>query len=227
MKKTKKKDFGQVLIYAALIVMVARYAGAFLASDLNEIDGVVSDVLTGLIAVSGAGMGVLDVLGAAFVFDGWRMALPRSGSKWSARFRVLTVIVGLMFASGIVILVPFTISRVVADPMNVVLAGGWLWVWAVAVNLAPYLLIGGVMFSGGMPLAKDGRQGSLSEQSDVNATLERKGTHGDVPKQRIYRVCACGFVAKDRYAWSAHARACDLAKAASKKAQKANGGSHG
>lgn len=217
--KGKKRDLGAVLIYAALIVMVARYAGAFLASDLNQVDGWVSDVLTGLIGVSGAGMGVLDVLGAAFVFDGWRSALPRSGQKWSARFRVLTVIVGLMFASGIVILVPFTISRVVADPMSVVLSGGWLWAWAVAVNLAPYLLIGGVMFSGGNGMLKASQErGSVLNASQMQDGIEG-GMDKPLPVRRIYRKCECGFVAKDRYAWSAHARGCGLAKAASKKAQ--------
>lgn len=209
--KGKKRDVGSVLIYAALVVMVARYAGAFLASDLNEINGLVSDVLTGLIAVSGAGMGVLDVLGAAFVFDGWRSALPRSGARWSSRFRVLSVIVVLMFASGVVILVPFTISRVVSEPMSIVLAGGWLWLWAVAVNLAPYLLIGGVMFSQRGIIGSDERA-TKDVKSDADATLVRVGTHGDVPKQLVYRTCACGYVAKDRFAWSGHARGCEQAR---------------
>jgi MFS family permease len=209
MKKSKQRDIGQVLIYAALIVMVARYMGAFLASDMNEVNGWVSDLLTGLIAISGAGMGVLDVLGAAFVFDGWRSALPRSGAKWSARFRVLTVIVGLMFSSGIVILVPFTMSRVLEQPMSGVLVGGWLWVWAVAVNLAPYLLIGGVMFSQNGILPKGSQKGINDAESDANTTQKAKRT-------QVYRKCACGYVAENRYAWSGHARGCALAREASK-----------
>jgi MFS family permease len=224
--KKQRFDISQVLIFAALVVMVARYIGAFLASDMNRVDGLISEVLTGLIAVSGAGMGVLDVLGMAVVFDGWRHALPRLGARWSARFRILTAIVVLMFASGIMILVPFTMSRVLGQEMSVVLSTGWLWVWAIAVNLAPYLLIGGIMFSQTSVQIKavpvippttdvvvvngDATLATLSEEQLLRlATPERRITDAS-------SACACGYVAKNRFALSAHTRWCDQAKATAK-----------
>jgi MFS family permease len=136
-----------LIIWAALWVTVARYVGAFLASDLGQVTGWVSEVLTGLMALSGVGMGFLDVLGLAYVFDGWRKSLPKTGDKWSNRFSVLTVFVVSLFVVGVVILVPFTVARISSAGMYDTLPGLLAWVWALAVNLAPYLLIGGVTFS--------------------------------------------------------------------------------
>lgn len=204
MKKKKRMDVSQVLIFAALMVMTARYAGAFLASDLNELNGWVSAVLSATIALSGIGMGVLDVLGAAYVFDGWRQTLPRTGQRWPMRFRVLTGIVIALFVSGIVILVPFTVSRLVGHSMSSTLAGGWLWLWAVMVNLAPYLLIGGVMFSNGSSSLHKRLHESDDSESPTQVRTEKKN------KVEVYRTCACGYAAPNRYSWSAHAKHCKL-----------------
>jgi MFS family permease len=145
-----KHDYSALIIWAALLVTVARYVGAFLASDLGEVNGWVSEGLTILMGVSGLGMGVLDVLGLAYVFDGWRKVLPKAGDHWSSRFKVLTGFVASLFVAGVCILVPFTVSRISSQSMAEALGGKatWgVWFWSLAVNLAPYLLIGGVTFS--------------------------------------------------------------------------------
>lgn len=144
MKKQKGRDYSEMLIWSAAIVTVVRYIAAFIASDAGEITGVLSNVITYFMGVSGLGMGILDVFGGAYLFDGWRRAMPASGKTWSFRFKMLTVFVFAMILSGIGILVPFTISRVTHASMAVVLQSESLTLWAILVNIAPYLLIGGV-----------------------------------------------------------------------------------
>lgn len=144
MKKQKGRDYSSLLIWSAAWVTVVRYAAAFIASDMGEIVGGLSDVITVAMGLSGLGMGVLDVIGGAYLFDGWRRKMPASGKKWSTVFKVLTVFVFTLIASGVGILVPFTISRVTHSSMESVLSGASLAWWALLVNLAPYLLIGGV-----------------------------------------------------------------------------------
>ena len=73
----KSRDYSTLLIYAALGVTVPRYIGAFVASDVGQVTGWVSDALSVLMAVSGVGMGVLDILGMAYIFDGWRARLAQ------------------------------------------------------------------------------------------------------------------------------------------------------
>jgi len=141
----RKRDLSGLLIYAALGVTVPRYIGAFLASDLGHVTGWVSDVLTALMGLSGVGMGVLDILGMAYVFDGWRAKLPKNGERWGSRFRVLTAFVVGLAVCGVGILTPFTLARVQAAGISDVLPGAWLVVWAVLVNLAPLFLVGGVI----------------------------------------------------------------------------------
>jgi len=142
----KKRDYSQLLILAALLVTVARYIGAFLMSDLGQLRGIISDVVSVMMGATGAGMGILDVLGCVFIFDGWRKGMPRSGQKWTFRFRVLTVFVFSLFAVGLTILIPFTVARVSQRSMIEVLGiGPALWVWSWAVNIAPYILLGGVV----------------------------------------------------------------------------------
>jgi hypothetical protein len=140
----KGTDYSKMLIWSAVVVTVVRYMAAFIASDVGEITGTLSEVITFFMGVSGIGMGILDVFGGAYLFDGWRRAMPANDKRWSFRFKMLTGFVFALILSGIGILVPFTISRVTHASMAVVLASESLTVWAVLVNIAPYLLIGGV-----------------------------------------------------------------------------------
>jgi MFS family permease len=161
------RDYSTIIIWSALLVTVARYVGAFLASDLGMVEGWISDALTILMGLSGMGMGFLDVLGLAYVFDGWRKTLPRTGDKWTSRFLVLTFFVVSLFIVGVSILIPFTVSRIRAEGMEQVL-GQADWYWAFAVNIAPYLLIGGVTFSQtGFISVKNGENASISTDQNL------------------------------------------------------------
>lgn len=143
--KQKGHDYSDLLIWSAAIVTVVRYAAAFIASDVGEITGTLSQAITWLMGLSGLGMGVLDVIGGTYLFDGWRRSMPAVDKRWSSRFKVLTVFVFALMLTGVMILVPFTMSRVTHSSMAVILDSDTkLTWWALLVNLAPYLLIGGV-----------------------------------------------------------------------------------
>jgi hypothetical protein len=145
MSNQKGRDYSTILIWAAAIVTVVRYIAAFIASDMGQITGKLSDVITFMMGISGFGMGILDVIGGTYLFDGWRRAMPQAGRAWSTRFKVLTFFVFALIGAGVMILVPFTESRVTHSSMADVLGQGrGLTWWAFLVNVAPYLLIGGV-----------------------------------------------------------------------------------
>ena len=157
MKNTKGHDYSTILIWSAAVVTVVRYAAAFIASDMGEIMGGLSNVITIAMGLSGLGMGVLDVIGGTYLFDGWRRKMPASGKAWSFSFKVLTIFVFALMATGVMILVPFTESRVTHKSMEMILGDGvGLTWWALLVNLAPYLLIGGVAVGNQLVSASSG-----------------------------------------------------------------------
>jgi hypothetical protein len=127
--------------------MVVRYAGAFMVSDVGVIEGLSSEIFTGFLVLTGVGMGILDVVGGGLLFNGWSKTMPRTGDRWSARFKVLTFVVFGLIVSGLFILVPFTVARTSQETITVALGGKgsfFHWTWATMVNIIPYLLIAGV-----------------------------------------------------------------------------------
>lgn len=166
----KIKDWSGRLIGATVLVTIVRYMGAFAAADLGKITGVLSEILTIFLALSGAGMGLLDVLGGGLLFNGWRMVMPRAGQHWSFRFWVLTLCVTMLLVSGSIILVPFTVSRMTQNSIVDTLGGSqsdftWLWAWMVV--LVPYFIIIGVFVGNKMVegLESSGTSGTTSEST--------------------------------------------------------------
>lgn len=177
MKKQQGRDYSELLIWAAGLVGMIRYSAAFLSSDIGQIVGLTSEIITVLLGISGFAMGILATFGATYLFDGWRKKMPASGNRWSFKFIVLTVFVFLIFVSELAILVPFTVSRMSHLSMVDVLNGG-VWWWSTAVNIMPLLLIAGV--SAGNQV--------VSVSSEVSAESFRKVTEtpsesaGNLPK---------------------------------------------
>jgi hypothetical protein len=146
MSKQKGHDYSTLLIWSAALVTVVRYAAAFIASDSATIETSISQIITYAMGLSGLGMGFLDVFGGAYLFDGWRRAMPKNGQPWPFRFKILTFFAISLIANGILILIPFTMSRVSGTSMHAILGSGfWLFGWSLVVNIAPYLLVGGVI----------------------------------------------------------------------------------
>ena len=145
MSKSKEKghDYSDIIIWSSAFVGMIRYAAAYLAADLGMIEDWLSQVVTVLLGVSGFAMGILGTLGTAYIFDGWRQKMPAADKKWSSKFKALTGFVAAAFLTEILILVPFTMSRVLHVSVAHVLQGG-VWWWSTAVVVMPILLIGGV-----------------------------------------------------------------------------------
>lgn len=141
--KLKGRDLSSELIWAAALVGMIRYAAAFLASDVGQIMGITSEIITLLLGVSGFAMGILGTFGTTYLFDGWRKKMPASGQHWAFKFNVLTGFVVMAFVCELAILVPFTVSRMEHTTMSKILGGG-VWWWSTAVNIMPMLLLGGV-----------------------------------------------------------------------------------
>jgi hypothetical protein len=144
MTKQKGTNYSGLLIWAAALVSIVRYSASFIASDVGKLTGTLSEIITIFMGVSGLGMGILDTIGTAYLFDGWRHAMPGNGKPWPFRFKVLTVFVAALFVTGLGILIPFTVSRVMQSSMFETLGITGTWLWGIVVNLAPILLIGGV-----------------------------------------------------------------------------------
>lgn len=145
MSKQKGRDYTRLLMIGALLVIVIRYSAAFTASDVGEITGNLSTATTVLMTISGVGMGFLVVFGQAYTFDGWRRSLPKSGQRWTWRFFLLTLVALALIIVDVAILVPFTVSRITHQSMDDVLGQGLTWWWSGVVNIAPALLLLGVM----------------------------------------------------------------------------------
>lgn len=143
----KLKEWSDKLIWATIFISVVRYAAAFAASDVGEITGKWSEVLTFALSLTGFGMGFLDTVGGGLLFNGWSRVFPKTGQTWSLRFKILTICVFSLITSGLFILVPFTMSRISHESVLTALGGSgsfWAWAWSFMVNLIPYVLIAGV-----------------------------------------------------------------------------------
>jgi len=171
MKLQKGHDYSTMLIWAAGMVGMIRYSAAFLASDLGQIIGVTSDVITVLLGLSGFAMGILGTFGTTYLFDGWRRKMPASGQKWPSKFTVLTGFVMLALIAELAILVPFTVSRIEHVSMSDVLRGG-VWWWSAAVNIMPMLLLGGVSVGNQIVSVGSGQlTGQVSDLSAAQGTV--------------------------------------------------------
>lgn len=198
----KSLDLSRLIIYSALIVTAARYAGAFLASDLGEVTGFLSDGITFFMVVSGIGMGVLDVIGVAYIADSWRGSLPRSGRKPGARFFILTGFLVSLMLSGVGILAPFTVARVNRVSIGIALPGGELYFWAVLVNIAPYLIVSGVMIATSHILAVPESDPVAPAALAADAAGPARTTVIDARTTEICNVCGAEYRSKAaHYRW--------------------------
>jgi uncharacterized C2H2 Zn-finger protein len=198
----RRRDYADLLLWSAVGVTTVRYAGAFLASDLGSVEGWVSTALSVFMGLTGVGMGILDVLGTAYIFDGWRRAMPAAGKRWPFRFRVLTVFVALMLAIGIGILVPFTVSRITHVTMAELLPGGWVWGWAGLVVAAPFVLIGGIATAQAHAFEMPAPQ--MEPQPEP---MRPDATHENASKEPKIFVCPqCGDVFGTSPEYAAHRR---------------------
>jgi hypothetical protein len=177
MKHNKTHDYSTLIIWASALVGMIRYAAAFLSSDLGMITGRLSEIVTVALGVSGFAMGILGTLGTTYIFDGWRSKMPATGARWGNKFISLTVLVALAFITEILILVPFTMSRVLHVSVADVLLGG-VWWWSTAVVVMPFILIGGVSVGNQIVSVVHGqspvKSGQISDNYPAGQTVKRR-----------------------------------------------------
>jgi hypothetical protein len=135
------------VMFAAAVVMVPRYSGAFASADAAILNGWLSDTLTAGAAIAGVGMGLLDVFGTAYIADAWRRNMPPLGKRWSARFRWLTAFLVANVIEAMIILTPYTVARVYGVGITDIMPFWMVVLWCMVVVAAPFLVIGGVVFS--------------------------------------------------------------------------------
>jgi hypothetical protein len=182
----KLKDWSERLIWATILISVVRYAAAFAASDVGMISGNWSKILTVFLAFTGVGMGILDTVGGGLLFNGWSRVFPKTGSSWSLRFKVLTVCVFTLLASGLYILVPFTMSRLSQESILTALGGMgsvWAWMWSLMVNLIPYVLIAGVFVGNKMVSSIEAEESSGNSVESSKAKVEGSGKFQESSKK--------------------------------------------
>lgn len=181
----KIKDWSGRIIWATILIMVVRYAGAFMVSDVGVIEGVQSEIFTGFLVLTGVGMGILDVVGGGLLFNGWSKTMPRAGDRWSARFKILTVVVFGLIVSGLFILVPFTVARTSQESITQALGGKgsfFHWTWATMVNIIPYLLIAGVFVGNKLVVSLETEEtnGKIEKVSSGKKSFQEKVSTDDV-----------------------------------------------
>ena len=205
MSKRNKRDYSGLIIWAAAGVSIFRYMGAFISSDVGVITGPLSDALHIGMGITGAAMGLLDALGAAYLFTGWRAAMPRNGQKWPFRFKVETGLLAAMLVSSLIILTPYTVSRTEQVSVGAVLPGWLLWVWALAVNAAPFLILGGAALSTGALVTTTPQEHSQPAPDAQMHVHDAQNAHASqVHKAHICPICTETF--KNHAQMAAHVR---------------------
>lgn len=181
-KSNKGHDYSTIIIWTSALVGMVRYSAAFLSSDMGQIVGTLSEWITFALGLSGFAMGLLGTLGTAYIFDGWRQKMPAAGVRWSNKFIALSFFVFSAVACEVLILVPFTMSRIRHISIAGVLGSGDWW-WSTAITVMPLLLIGGVSVSNQIVTVNvsesfrkvsDGESGK-EEKSPANWRKVRKG----------------------------------------------------
>lgn len=197
MKTKKARNYSEILLLSAILVTVVRYAGAFIASDVGSLAGVADQVMSIGMGFTGLGMGILDVLGTAYLFDAWKRTMPASGKRWPFRFKILTVFIFALFIIGIGILVPFTVSRIRHETMAGLL-GGFDWVWALLVVTAPFILVGGIATGQSLgieqesPASRQNAQTLPTLQPTVARQPKSQGAGSTGRQQKIVEIAASG-----------------------------------
>ena len=153
--KNRATDYGQTIMWAAIIVSAPRWAGAFIAADTTDIPAYVDAGLQTINLLSGFGMGLIEVLGTAYLLSAWGRMKPRK--TWNAkhidhRWLILTVFVVGLFLLMPLILAPYMVARMNGTTIAAVMPSWFEYVWAIAVVVSPAFIIGGVAVAQGSGL---------------------------------------------------------------------------
>lgn len=148
-----KLNYGKVLMWAAIVVSMPRWAGAFISADVSDIPNWVNEALHYGNLIAGFGMGFLEVLAAAYMLDAWGKMKPKA--SWNAKsydhkWKILTGFIIGLFILMPLILAPYIVSRMTAVSIGQALHYPFVqYVWSIAVVLSPAFIVGGVSIANG------------------------------------------------------------------------------
>jgi MFS family permease len=148
-----KANYGKILMWAAIIVSMPRWAGAFISADVSDIPHWVNEALHYGNLIAGFGMGFLEVLAAAYMLDAWGKMKPKA--SWNAKsydhkWKILTGFIIGLFVLMPLILAPYIVSRMTAVTIGEALKYSFVqYLWSIAVVLSPAFIVGGVSVANG------------------------------------------------------------------------------
>lgn len=177
-------NYGRLLLWAAVIVAVPRWAGAFIAADVAEMPAWVSEGLHIASLVSGIGMGILEVVAAAYMLEAWSRLKPyasHNAKSINYRWKILTGFIIGLFVLMPFILAPYVVSRINSSGIGEALGGNntYIYVWSIAVVLSPAFIVGGVAAA-----SDDLVQVKQSKQPKVKAESKSQKSAGEKAKQK-------------------------------------------
>ncbi len=142
----KGRDYGGVIMWAAVLVSAPRWAGAFIAADTAAMPPLIDGLLNYANMLSGLAMGPLEVIGAAYLLDAWGRMKPRkthNAKRRDQRWLILTGFVVGLFLLMPLILAPYIVARMNQATVAAVVPTWFQYAWAVAVVLSPAFIVGG------------------------------------------------------------------------------------
>lgn len=229
-QKVNRLDYGQVLMWTAVLVSMPRWAGAFIAADAHSIPHLVDEALNYLSILSGFGMGVLEVVATAYMLDAWGRMKPRK--TWNAksldhRWKVLTGFIVGLFVLMPFILAPYLVSRMAEQTIQQALGSSVLlsYLWSVAVVLSPAFIVGGVAFAreghmlpASQPAVSGAESGKEPAQSSSKPAKQPKE-----PEPELFECPLCHREFGTQPALNAHQQWCERKQASPEPAISHNG----
>jgi hypothetical protein len=185
MKRQKNgRDYGTLLMFSAMLVSIPRWAGAFIAADTLTMPPAIDAALHYLNLFSGIGMGLVEVLGAAYLLDAWGKMKARrthNAKHLDQRWVILTGFIAGLFILMPLILSPYMVARMNGQPLAAVAPGWFEYIWSAAVVLSPIFIIGGVA------VARDGLVGVSTVSAPVSLPVSLETPQETEPAEETAR----------------------------------------
>jgi len=122
---------------------------------------------------------VLDAVGLAWIMAGLRAAIPSRGREWSRRGRIVLWLAIATVLDGVIILTPYTVARTTQAAIADIMPPPAVWLWSLAVNAAPYLVIAAAMTGHTSAMTGRGKTMSGGDEKDDHPVRTVSGQDAD------------------------------------------------
>ncbi len=134
------EHWATVIKIAAVAVAAPRWIGALLEAEGVPLPIQWHSWWVIFSAVCAAGMALVEAGAFAYCLQAWRDLTGRAAN-------VLALLIGVSAVTFVVVLSPYIAANVSQQSMSVLLTGGWLIAWSVAVALSTILIIASVGYA--------------------------------------------------------------------------------